>query len=227
MIDWLLARSATGLEAGWLHPQERREARRFCDPRRRGQYLLGRHAAKQLIAARARRLGQKAPAPCALRIERTGAGWPRALGADGEPLNLCLSISHSGDLALVAIDASADGAIGADCERVEPRSASFSADYFTARERALIAGIDPAIGASLLWCLKEAALKALRCGLRRDTRTVELRALGSTGADGWRPAEIALAEGGTLEARWRLLDRGRLCAALARAGAQAPRSSST
>src|SRR5205085_4337109 len=52
---------------------------------------------------------------------------------------------------------------------------AFIADYFTAEEQALIARApvcDQDFFANLLWSSKESALKALRQGLRLDTRSV-------------------------------------------------------
>ena len=67
--------------------------------------------------------------------------------------------------------------VGCDLELVEPRSALFVRDYFTAAERERVAAA-PAREhdelANLIWCAKESALKVLRTGLRRDTRSVEV-----------------------------------------------------
>ncbi|HXZ13486.1 MAG TPA: 4'-phosphopantetheinyl transferase superfamily protein [Candidatus Sulfotelmatobacter sp.] len=65
--------------------------------------------------------------------------------------------------------------MGCDLELIEPRSNGFVGDYFTAEERALLAG-QPAADrprlVALLWSAKESALKALHAGLRLDTRSV-------------------------------------------------------
>jgi hypothetical protein len=65
---------------------------------------------------------------------------------------------------------------GADLETVEPRSPAFMEDFFLASERAWV-GSHPesarAAAATLVWSVKESVLKALRTGLREDTRAVE------------------------------------------------------
>ena len=66
-------------------------------------------------------------------------------------------------------------ALGCDLEVIEPHSDAFIADYFATEEQALVARAAPADRpwlVTLLWSAKESALKALRAGLRLDTRRV-------------------------------------------------------
>jgi len=78
-------------------------------------------------------------------------------------------------------------AIGCDLEIVEPRSDAFVEDFLTAAERSLVAGAPDEdarhLLANLVWCGKESALKVLRTGLRRDTRSVEVSLPGGPGQD--------------------------------------------
>jgi 4'-phosphopantetheinyl transferase len=71
---------------------------------------------------------------------------------------------------------------------VEPRSDAFIRDYLTAREADLVmshpAGAERHVAANLAWSAKESALKVLRTGLRRDTRSVEI-AYGTGKCRGW------------------------------------------
>jgi 4'-phosphopantetheinyl transferase len=67
-------------------------------------------------------------------------------------------------------------------ETVAARSAAFVADYFTPEEKALVVDTpqserDRLI--TLLWSAKESVLKALRCGLRADTRDVAVTPFAS------------------------------------------------
>ncbi len=92
--------------------------------------------------------------------------------------------------------------IGCDLELVEPRSAAFIGDYFTLRERRTVEVSDePSLAANLVWSAKESALKVLRTGLRRDTRTVEV-----THDDGrpgvWSPLTVTTTEGQTMPGWW-------------------------
>ena len=45
--------------------------------------------------------------------------------------------------------------------------------------------------ANLIWSAKESALKVLRTGLRRDTRSVDVSLLPDPPVDGWQPAQLA------------------------------------
>jgi 4'-phosphopantetheinyl transferase len=61
---------------------------------------------------------------------------------------------------------------------VEARSPAFVEDYFSADEQALIADIslpERSLLLALLWSAKESALKALRVGLRLDTRCMSVK----------------------------------------------------
>lgn len=88
-----------------------------------------------------------------------------------------LSISHSRDTSLCAVMDGSGGTVGADLEWIEAREPGFVAQFFTPEEMALVAGCDPEGRDALvtaIWCGKEAVLKALRMGLRADTRSVSV-----------------------------------------------------
>ena len=87
---------------------------------------------------------------------------------------ITISLSHRAGSAICAV-APDRGALGCDLEVIEPHSDAFIADYFATEEQALMARAAPADRpwlATLLWSAKESALKALRVGLRLDTRRV-------------------------------------------------------
>jgi 4'-phosphopantetheinyl transferase len=63
-------------------------------------------------------------------------------------------------------------------------------DYFTAGEAARAGhGADPMMS-NLIWSAKESALKVLRTGLRRDTRSVEVEVEDAVG-EGWARLLVA------------------------------------
>ena len=121
-------------------------------------------------------------------VSNASDGSPRASapGADG------LSISST-DRAGWAVSGVTSGGspIGCDLEIVEPRSEAFVRDYFTDREQAAVAAAGPPFDlmANLIWSAKESALKVLRTGLRRDTRTVEV-SVDLNGDETWAPLTI-------------------------------------
>jgi 4'-phosphopantetheinyl transferase len=109
-------------------------------------------------------------------------------------------------MAICAI-ATPDAALGCDLEIVEPRSDAFVTDYFTAQEQAFIAQAHAAERfqlLALLWSAKESALKAMRTGLRLDTRSVVVslvnqedsrgeestRAFQLSDGPGWHPLSV-------------------------------------
>jgi 4'-phosphopantetheinyl transferase len=97
-------------------------------------------------------------------------------------------------------------AIGCDLELVEPRSDAFVRDYLTGPERRWVAEVAAAreVTANLMWSAKESALKVLRTGLRRDTRSVEVTFAEPMPPEGaWSRFQVTAAEGGVFEGWWR------------------------
>jgi 4'-phosphopantetheinyl transferase len=185
----------------WLHPEERCVLAALTVDKRRREWRAGRWAAKQAVAAE---LGVELTD---VEVRAAGDGAPEPFVA-GEAVPLSLSISHSGDRAACLL-ASTPVQAGCDLERIEPRAPVFVDDFFTQAERRLVAAATGDIRdlvVTLVWSAKESALKALRCGLRRDTRSVEV-ALGDEGEDGWRALRVRDFEGSrTLYGWWRRCD---------------------
>jgi len=178
-IYWMLADSnQASLEAAEiLSPFELQKYSTFRFPKRRDEWLLGRRTAKALVhslpAYQNYSLDQ-------IEIRNTPEGAPylqlpeRAYPAE------CLTISHSGALALCALSTGLNLQIGTDLEKVEARTETFVLDYFTPAERQLVnmyKAETRAVVVTLIWSAKESMLKALGTGLRRDTRSVEVLGL--------------------------------------------------
>ncbi len=174
----------------WLGPGEVCHLAAMRFPKRRTDWRLGRWTAKRAVAAS---LGGS-PALSTIEIRAAPSGAPEVFFA-GRPAALTISISHRGGVACCAL---APGLVelGCDLELIEPRSAAFAADYFTDEEQALIAQTsapDRPRLLTLLWSAKESALKALRVGLRCDTRLVvvhDVALIGSASAVEWRPLQV-------------------------------------
>jgi 4'-phosphopantetheinyl transferase len=159
----------------WLGPLEREACARLRLPKRKGDWLLGRWTAKQLVRSWLRRQGRAVPEPAEIQVVAAPDGAPELhLGHDGGA-PLALSISHSGGLALAAVTRRT--AVGCDVEAIEQRTTAFIEDYFTLAEARRVLALPEAhrvLAANLVWSAKESALKALRQGLRLDTRCVEV-----------------------------------------------------
>jgi 4'-phosphopantetheinyl transferase len=172
-IDWLEQRSVdVPLDDAWLCAGEQRVLAGLKVPKRRTDWRLGRWTAKQAVAAYLQ-LPSAAKQLAAIEIRPATSGAPEVF-LDNHPANASISLSHRGDTAACAV-APPGGVVGCDLELVESHSDAFISDYFTAEEHKLIAQSsreqrDRLV--SILWSAKESALKALRTGLRIDTRAV-------------------------------------------------------
>lgn len=179
-----------------LDAQERARAARFVfeDDRRRYQAA---HAATRALLAQAAGLG----APSTLRFVHNPFGKPALADAPG-----ChFSLSHSGDAALLAIDASAPVGVDVEVERAMDDIDTMAQAHFTDAERDLLlnAARDARAGAFLrTWTRKEACLKAIGTGLGVDPRRLET-ARADTPGEAWL-------DDGTQSARRLHLCSGRL-----------------
>ena len=211
-------------ENDWLSPSEavRLNGMRFA--KRRADWRLGRWTAKRALATYLNVPGHP-QALTEIEIRPAPSGAPDVFFAN-KPAAVTVSLSHRAGTAVCAV-ALSGAALGWDLEVIEPRSDSFVADYFTTEEQALVArafaGDRPRLCA-LLWSGKESALKALRAGLRLDTRCVivsPVDALGRQGKDGdghaedsalavrlsdgsysWRPLHVRYTNGGIFRGWW-------------------------
>jgi len=173
---------------GWLGAGERARLDGLRFPKRRADWLLGRWTAKHAVAEYLN-LPSDFAALGDLEISAAADGAPEAFLA-GKPAPVTISLSHRAGFAICAV-APADTELGCDLEVIEPRIATFAADYFSPEEQTLVAQSplqeQPRLVA-LIWSAKESALKALRAGLRLDTRCVIVSPADGTGI--WHPLQI-------------------------------------
>ena len=143
--------------------------------KRRADWRLGRWTAKLAVSAYLN-APQNSCSLHDIEIRAASCGAPNAFVAN-EPADMTISLSHRNGTAMCAVTRSGI-ALGCDLELIEPRSAVFLADYFTAEEQALLARVSVADQprlVTLLWSAKESTLKALHTGLRLDTRSVAVK----------------------------------------------------
>jgi 4'-phosphopantetheinyl transferase len=205
MLTWWLARAEEQLPsgAGWLTPAERSRAASMRYQKRRADFLLSRLTLKLAVT---RLLGWPDDDATLARIESRAAsdGAPE-LVVDGRPAEHGISLSDRAGSA-VCLVAGEPAAIGCDLELIERRSDAFVHDYLTGPERDLVAAAGAArdVAANLIWSAKESALKVLRTGLRRDTRSVEVTAADLTPPEqAWSPLQVRAAEGAVFSGWWR------------------------
>jgi 4'-phosphopantetheinyl transferase len=198
----------------WLAPEECARLESMSVAKRRGDWRLGRWTAKRAIAAAWPNLvGERAlPEDASVVIRPAPDGAPEAF-VRGERAPLTVSISHSAQHGFSVV-AARPAAIGCDIEEIAERSERFVEDYFTERERSIVAGApddERALAIILIWSAKESALKALREGLRLDTRAVEVsltgdpaRHAGRSGLTGdeWSPLSVQHGSGNAFLGLW-------------------------
>jgi 4'-phosphopantetheinyl transferase len=192
----------------WLSADEIAQLSRMRFPKRRADWRLGRWTAKH---AGATYLNFSADHQTLKEIEvRPAASGTPELFVHSRPSDATISISHRDGIAACAI-APAGVQLGCDLELIEPRSDGFVADYFTSKEQELISRLpeqDRARLVSLIWSAKESALKALREGLRLDTRHVavtfdsEINQEISAEGQSWYPLRVSGAGGETFRGWW-------------------------
>ncbi len=194
IIYWLVSSEKPPEPSDFLSPREHYVLAEKRFPKRRTEWLNGRWAAKCLLCASHLRL--RAVPFKQIEIENTIEGIPYAV-LNGQMLEGSLSLSHRDQVAFCAVTFEPLLYVGADIERIEPRSAEFIADYFTASEAGFICSnpLESHFLASLMWSAKEAMLKALGKGLRLDTRQVEVTEVSGSGA-GWSPLGVCCALAG-------------------------------
>jgi 4'-phosphopantetheinyl transferase len=192
----------------WLSEKEQSVLSGLRFPKRRADWLLGRWTAKRCLCGYL-----EIPAELSLlknlEIMAAPDGAPEPF-REGERLPLSLSISHSMGTGLAAVDR-AEAAVGCDVERISPNILEFIDDYITPSERLLIEGSSTdrrAAAATLIWCAKESALKSLREGLRRDTRSIEVTLGQPRPAEAWEGFVVTCSKTGSIFSGWWRAERG-------------------
>jgi phosphopantetheinyl transferase len=165
---WTDAASRELIARRYLGVSEREEYR-LRAPRGRRHWLMGRIAAKDAVRRWLWARGAGPLFPVEVTIETDGHGQP-SVNVSG-PSKICVSIAHSGDLALAIAD---EQAVGIDVEIVEPRNPALETVALSAQERALL---DRIVGSgsdferarseafTRFWAAKEAVSKAEGTGL--------------------------------------------------------------
>jgi 4'-phosphopantetheinyl transferase len=154
----------------WLGEEECRILSGLRFVKRRNDWRLGRWTAKQAV----HRYQLKSNSALAtIEIRAAGDGAPEVFQSNN-PENICLSISHSNARGFCVVGPS-DFAVGCDLESLEEREEALIHDYFAPEEISYClkaAAEEKILVVNRIWSAKESILKALREGLRRDTRSV-------------------------------------------------------
>jgi 4'-phosphopantetheinyl transferase len=192
-LDLRLPPPVTALMADYLSHDERQRAARFRFERHRKRYVAGRGFLRMLLAA------CLDTSPESLVFSCTNAGKPYLKDS---PLQF--NLSHSDDLALVAISPGAR--VGVDVEQLRslPDAGDLVRRFFSPREAQAFHQLPPAeqqVAFLNLWTRKEALLKATGEGIAHSLASVEVA---------FRPGEpaglLALPESFGSISEWSVLD---------------------
>lgn len=189
----------------WLTAGEQATLACLHVAKRRCDWRLGRWTAKRALAAYVGFVSRLSR----VEIRAAESGAPEVF-LDGCAAPLTLSLSHADGRGLCAIT-TAGVALGCDLERIESHSPAFVADYFTDDEQRVIAAAsaaDRACIVTLLWSAKESVLKALREGLRLDTRAVAATFGSEREVGSWSPLSVRHSDSGRTFGGWWRRDQG-------------------
>ena len=175
----------------FLGEQERIEWDRLKVPKRKREWLSARVIEKKLIHTSIPELEQVPFSK--IQILKEPGGAPFVSVENGKRTRIEISFSHSHEHVFAAC--SPDNIrFGTDLEWIEPRSKEFVEDFFTENEIRRVVSSDPDqadLIATVIWSAKEAVLKALRTGLRLDTRKIEIGfTTEPSDREGWLRLEI-------------------------------------
>ncbi|MEW6349527.1 MAG: SDR family NAD(P)-dependent oxidoreductase [Thermodesulfobacteriota bacterium] len=166
-----------------FHASELPELEKKVVPKRAAEWVAGRLALKTGVRGLLATLHESAPGLNEICVEPDDMGKPSVKLSGREPWKGAVSLTHSNGMAMAAVSAPGDLAgLGIDVERVEARSDAWAEDYFTPEELALAdRSGNRHKTLTMLWSLKEAALKALGIGLRVDLKEISVVNLNEHG----------------------------------------------
>ena len=205
MQIYLLEQTESVVPTGdnWLGQREIIALHRMRFAKRRADWRLGRWTAKRALAA-CLKLPDSIPALAEVEIIAGSSGAPEAFRANA-PLPVTISLSHRAGTAICSV-VRGNARMGCDMELIEAHSQAFVTDYFTAEEQTLIAHTSAAEKPriiTLLWSAKESASKALRQGLRLDTRWLSVtKMVGTWEMHGWNPLHVRYRDGRMFQGWW-------------------------
>jgi 4'-phosphopantetheinyl transferase len=195
-------------ENDWLAPREAAFQLGLRYAGRRATWRLGRWTAKRALAI-CFNLPESPAELAKIEVRRAPSGAPEVF-LENKLAAVTISLSHRNGGAICAVALPAVE-LGCDLELIEPHSDAFIADYFAAEEQSRVAqqsAADRPGLLALLWSGKESALKALRAGLRLDTRSVIVDLVDmSTDVKCWRPLQVRYTGGKIFDGWWQVADR--------------------
>ncbi len=166
----------------FLSESEKEAYERLISPKRKGEWMAARIAAKRIAVNYVRDFwGQKVDISN-VEVWKNEQGAPILRLRDGTTTRFPhLSITHSQGVAKVALIVG-EGRLGIDLEHIEAREASFARNYFTKAEINLKGFPSTDEQFAVLWSVKESVSKALGLGLYLRPEEVHVDSVQKTTA---------------------------------------------
>jgi 4'-phosphopantetheinyl transferase len=161
-VWWLRLTEPSPRAASAISTAEMEKAERFIHPDDRMRYIAAHHALRQILSEYIKK------APEELAFTTNEHGKPRLIDSTAIGFNLEFNLSHSGNIALVAV--STHGRVGVDVEQLRsaPVTKGVAERFFSPPEVMKLRSLpaqDQVPAFFRCWTLKEAYLKALGCGI--------------------------------------------------------------
>lgn len=166
----------------FLSPAERKVWQSFSNQEKEADWLAGRISVKQALCAYLKRHTRESIPFHKIEIKSPGRRKPEYF-IQGDGLNhwnqiLDISISHSHGMGAGAVsEIATEGLVGVDIERIQLFSSEMQNGFLTEEERVSFKNLSAADleeTQTLLWCLKEAYLKAKGAGLLKHPRKIRV-----------------------------------------------------
>ncbi len=177
-----------------LAPEEEARAGRYLNPHHGNQFRAGRGRLREILASYVDQ------PPASLELTTNPHGKPALASA----MSISFNLSHTGDVAALAVTRASVASLGIDIERIRPIERDVASRFFSAAEVTTLEAVPPEDRTEAFyrcWTRKEAVVKALGDGLGYplDAFDVSLTAAAP-------PMLLRLADRPVSElARWRLL----------------------
>jgi 4'-phosphopantetheinyl transferase len=196
-------------ENDWLSERELPTINGFRIPKRRADWRLGRWTVKRAVSAYLN-LPVSQQVLATIEIRPAPSGAPEVFLCNSRA-SLSISLSHCSGIGLCAVTSPAVK-LGCDLELIESRHEAFVSDYFTEDEQVLISRAQGEENktklTTLVWSAKESTLKALREGLRLDTRSAVVNLDAGLGdINGWSRMQVRHVNGDVFHGWWQINDK--------------------
>jgi len=181
----------------FLSPDELARADRLRDGQTSKRFVAGRGTLREILG------GYLALAPGSLKIEVGAFGKPKLAVGQGES-GLCFNLSHSGDLAILAVSSGCELGIDLELQQDDLLFQGMAAQYFSSSEQTELFSLPPEMQLAAFyrcWTRKEAYLKGCGSGFSLPANVCDVSLL-----HGQPPALLQHRTRPAEPARWHLMD---------------------